>query len=201
MSAISEGLNESQYIPTYGITVNRTEGLLHDAGARISVNVSESSSSLIQTNITVIASNYNATWEYFSSSCSNSSFCHFNFTLDYPTTKYDVKLIILRNESGTPTERSYEFEYITRGSGFVQVGTFDDSGEWHSDTGVSRIVWMFIWLVLTLTIVGVSYMFLGVASLLAIFVMVGIGCFVGIYTIQEAILIGIVLLIILKAVI
>jgi len=98
---------------------------------------------------------------------------------------------VTRYENGTEVTREFNFEYITRGSGWLDIN-IDETG---------RSLWMFIWLILTLAILSVSYRFLGVASLSLIFVMTALGYFLGIYTLGEVILISIVLLIVLKMVI
>jgi hypothetical protein len=169
-------INGSEYDPFKNVSFNCSpEQLIVNNNTPITCTLTEDNAQLLSSTLRIYYMNYSGSYLAKTSTCVNPATCSFTFTTNKTGSKWRFNLSMSISYGNYTALR----DYITNSTGDIDLPTSSDWG---------KGIWQFIFLVIILVIVGITYSYFGALSLLLIPVIFGIGVMYHVFELGQLIL-------------
>jgi len=176
--------NGTQLIPFQNITFDcNPKNSIQSNGTAITCLLQESNSQLLGGSMNVYYINYSGSYLSKTTNCVNPGTCTYTFTLNKTGAKFTMNFII----NATYGNYTFSRDYYTNSSSYTNLP---------KDSGMGVSVWQFIFLVIMICVLALSWGFMGPVSLVTIIIIMGVGVLYGVFGVGEFLLVFIVSLII-----
>lgn len=176
--------NGTEYIPFSNVSYSCTPNqLIVNNNTLITCTLQESNSQLLASVMRVYFVNYSGSYLSKTTNCADPSTCTFTFTTNRTASKFRLNLIMNLTYGNYTKQR----DYYTNGTSDINL---PDS----TDLGVP--IWKFIFFVIMLIILAITWGYFGPLALLTIPVVIGIGVLYHVFGVGEFVLLLVVVFII-----
>lgn len=175
--------NGTEYNPFKNVSYSCSpQQFIVDNNTLITCTIMESNSQMLSNTMRVYYVNYSGSYLSKTTTCNDPSICTFTFTTNKTTAKFRFNLTMNLSYGNYSSIR----EYVTNGTADVDLPT-------STDLGVG--VWKFIFFVILLVVLAITWGYIGPLALLIVPLIIGIGVHYHVFGIGELIILLIVVFI------